>query len=330
MRILLDSDFYAVNWVRDRKITSLAAIHPAFPAEAPMELLNKHIQEHPLYAQICKYEPDLLDVGQWSEFTTVRSFKQTALYHDFFRLAGVKYQLAMTYCAPTGATFAPVFLRRDHDYRQTERDLLCLFGPHLRGAFLQMVATEELRDEATLQKITLNGGAAIVVDEYEKVQFATDAAWRLVHDTFPETPEESLPIQILEWLRRNSEKGDTLEIDRPEGRLICEYGPAVPWNGPWAKRLNGGHETGVKVRLLRFKEEKRAAELTALMRLGLTPREAEVLHWMMQGKRNDEIAIILAISPATVKKHCEHLYSKLGVGGRSGAMTMAWDLIKTI
>ena len=274
-----------------------------------------------------RYEPDLLDIGQWSDFTTVCAFKQTGLYHDFFRLAGVKYQLAMTYCAPTGATFAPVFLRQNRDYREADRQMLRLFGPHLRRAFLQMVATEELRDETALQKIPMNGGATMVIDQGEFIHFATDSAWRVIHDSFPGTPADSLPVKLLEWLRRNSDKGDTLDIDMPDGRLICEYGPPIRWNGPKEKRFTRGPEPGTIVRLLRFKQEKRAIALSALVRLGLTSREAEVLHWMMQGKRNDEIAIILAISVATVKKHCENLYGKLGASGRGSAMSMAWDIV---
>jgi DNA-binding CsgD family transcriptional regulator len=47
--------------------------------------------------------------------------------------------------------------------------------------------------------------------------------------------------------------------------------------------------------------------------LRLTPREAEVLCWVTQGKRNDEIGLILGTSPLTVQKHLEHIHEKLGV-----------------
>jgi len=47
--------------------------------------------------------------------------------------------------------------------------------------------------------------------------------------------------------------------------------------------------------------------------LRLTPREAEVLCWVTQGKRNDEIGLILGTSPRTVQKHLEHIHHKLGV-----------------
>jgi DNA-binding CsgD family transcriptional regulator len=54
--------------------------------------------------------------------------------------------------------------------------------------------------------------------------------------------------------------------------------------------------------------------------LGLTPREREVLGWVARGKTNSEIAKLLWIAPATVRKHLENVFSKLGVGTRTAAV----------
>lgn len=51
----------------------------------------------------------------------------------------------------------------------------------------------------------------------------------------------------------------------------------------------------------------------------LTPREQEVRYWLGQGKSNEEIAVILGISPHTVKNHLNHLFDKLGVSNRYAA-----------
>jgi DNA-binding response OmpR family regulator/DNA-binding CsgD family transcriptional regulator len=55
-------------------------------------------------------------------------------------------------------------------------------------------------------------------------------------------------------------------------------------------------------------------------RLSLTKREAEVLYWLSCGKSNRDIADILSISYRTVDKHLEHLFTKIGVESRSGAI----------
>ena len=66
---------------------------------------------------------------------------------------------------------------------------------------------------------------------------------------------------------------------------------------------------------------------TPLEKLGISPREAEVLLWMAQGKANAEIAIILGCSHATVKKHSIHLFEKLGVESRGAAMLVAIEAL---
>lgn len=62
-----------------------------------------------------------------------------------------------------------------------------------------------------------------------------------------------------------------------------------------------------------------------LEKLGLTPREAEVLFWVAQGKTNPEIATILGIGLTTVKKHLEATFVKLGVENRTSAATLALE-----
>jgi DNA-binding CsgD family transcriptional regulator len=53
---------------------------------------------------------------------------------------------------------------------------------------------------------------------------------------------------------------------------------------------------------------------------GVTRREREILSWVERGKTNAEIAQILWISQATVRKHLENTYEKLGVRTRTAAV----------
>ena len=61
-------------------------------------------------------------------------------------------------------------------------------------------------------------------------------------------------------------------------------------------------------------------DLDAAARLGLTPREAEVLRWVATGAGNREIAALLLVSPRTVQKHLEHAFRTLGVTNRTAAV----------
>jgi DNA-binding NarL/FixJ family response regulator len=87
----------------------------------------------------------------------------------------------------------------------------------------------------------------------------------------------------------------------------------------------------VKTRLRRHQSAGRGATPAAATpealqsALGLTPREAEILSWVVQGKTNPEIGIILGIQLTTVKKHLESTFAKLGVENRTGAVTLALE-----
>jgi DNA-binding CsgD family transcriptional regulator len=56
----------------------------------------------------------------------------------------------------------------------------------------------------------------------------------------------------------------------------------------------------------------------------LTERERDVLELVAQGLTNREVARRLFISPLTVRKHLEHVYEKLGVRTRAGAVAAAF------
>jgi len=66
-----------------------------------------------------------------------------------------------------------------------------------------------------------------------------------------------------------------------------------------------------------------SASAEKLERLGLTPREAEVLLWVAQGKANTDIGVILGMSEKTVKIHMGSILRKLSVENRTSAARVA-------
>lgn len=64
-----------------------------------------------------------------------------------------------------------------------------------------------------------------------------------------------------------------------------------------------------------------------LLALGVSPRVAEVLLWLAQGKTNGEIASILGISESTVKKHVMDVFNTLGVETRNAATLRALECL---
>lgn len=85
--------------------------------------------------------------------------------------------------------------------------------------------------------------------------------------------------------------------------------------------------------VVRSKPVQEKANDTAGMRpvtnpagLGLTPREFEVLGWLVQGKCNKEIARKLGIEEQTVKNHLRPVFQKFGVVRRAELLVKVFEL----
>jgi DNA-binding CsgD family transcriptional regulator len=74
--------------------------------------------------------------------------------------------------------------------------------------------------------------------------------------------------------------------------------------------------------------DQRAEE--AFTSLKLTPREAEVLFWISQGKSNHGIGVILGARTGTICKHVEHILSKLNVENRTSAALVALEASRSV
>jgi len=78
--------------------------------------------------------------------------------------------------------------------------------------------------------------------------------------------------------------------------------------------------------LLQLEErELQSFSISALELLGLTQREAEVLFWVAKDKSNAGIAKVLGCCETTVRKHLEHIHSKLDVQTRTAAVMVALE-----
>jgi DNA-binding CsgD family transcriptional regulator len=151
------------------------------------------------------------------------------------------------------------------------------------------------------------GGAYLAAAADGSISYATADALRYIERYFGRATEATaLPPQLRAWLLKPAAPGvkaGPLVIERDEARLRIT--------------LVSRERDGTCNLLL---EEKRDAEAAKrLIALGLTHREAEILIWVARGKATSEIAVILSSKPATVSKHLDHIYQKLGVENRTSA-----------
>lgn len=94
----------------------------------------------------------------------------------------------------------------------------------------------------------------------------------------------------------------------------------------------------IEARLDRHQHQQQAAQAKVkfkpnfdsaapLEALGITPREAEVLLWVAQGKSNADIATILGCAENTIKVHLGHIFGKLGFENRNAATLRAIEVL---
>ena len=145
--------------------------------------------------------------------------------------------------------------------------------------------------------------ALIVADREGRVVFSTLRATNLLHKHLPWHRPGQLPPELIGVERYVSAAG-TLLLHR---------------------FIRAGEETMTVLYLI---EEHAPPGPAELVKLGLTPRQGEVLYWIAQSKTNGEIAIILGTSPRTIDKHVEQLLARLGVENRLAASARANDILR--
>ena len=136
------------------------------------------------------------------------------------------------------------------------------------------------------------------------------------------TPQASM---LLEGLLRSGDGGPRVAGALADGFDGLETGKALiveGTEGAIAVALIGS--LGPDERLVRISRHDPRSDTDVLAeRHALTAREAEVLLWIARGKPNRDIAEILSLSPRTVNKHLETIFSKLGVENRASAAVLA-------
>jgi DNA-binding NarL/FixJ family response regulator len=149
-----------------------------------------------------------------------------------------------------------------------------------------------------------------------QVLWSTPQADKLLHQAGapPASGRFTLPPEVQAWLGGRHEANPDVGSD---SMLM----PA----GTTPLRLSYVGQIGPDELLLRLSDGEAAASDQHVLkqRLPLTPREAEVLLWIMRGKSNRDIGEILGLSPRTVNKHLEQIFAKLGVENRTAAAALA-------
>lgn len=180
-------------------------------------------------------------------------------------------------------------------------EVLARVAAHLQIHTLRKNLADELalRVEAENQLSQSLDRAVVLADASSRIVFATRLAADLLHKHFPDGLNNHLPPSL--------EAEGTPLIVRRFAERDCN-----------------------DLQMLVLEELGSPPGPAALMALGLTAREAEVLYWIAQGKSNPDIATILGANIRTVHKHVEHIFQKLGIETRNAAMLAALEILRPV
>ncbi|WP_411879703.1 response regulator [Polaromonas sp. YR568] len=210
------------------------------------------------------------------------------------------------------------------------KEVMARMGVHLQGA---RRARQEARqagqarnalDAFGYASITVRMGGAADGRLVWQTPLARDLLMRYYGTSAPQTPEP-----VLAWLRRHMADAER-QIEPP--RLAVEQGPrrlTFRLHQQTGDAEGGAGGSGDWLIVMREISDDAVVEAMSLS-FKLTAREAEVLYWVVKGKTNRDIGDILGSSPATVKKHLERVYAKLGVETRTAAAGMAMNRIRQL
>ncbi|HET9015095.1 MAG TPA: helix-turn-helix transcriptional regulator [Thermomicrobiaceae bacterium] len=276
------------------------------------EVMVRYAHEHPLIARFAA-QPSHPALAI-SDFLSPHEFHRLGLYGDLYRRIDTEDQLAVGLAGRPGASIGIVANRGPEGFSARDRLMFNVVGPHVAQAY----RTARLMT-GLLGTLEVDGWLAILVDVHGRVGRASERARALLLDYFgPTSSPAALPETVRTWV--SAQRGRLLVDDDvpapPEALVEQRVGRRLTIRFLFAPLSDGD---GV----LLLREQRDAPSTDDLIRLGLAPREAEVLVLVTRGKTNQEIGGCLGISARTVQKHLEHIYDKLGVTGRTEAAVRA-------
>lgn len=233
------------------------------------------------------------------------TFERTELYRRFYSVFGIRHQLIAPVDVGPRRFVALALFRQRLPFTDANLRRLNSLVPALQVAWRSAVQLEETQRDAFQQL------------GYHIVPLSPGFGGPPV----PPPLQDLLARHwgTLQWERTLDSWMQTIRNSRPSP----DDTPVV-WEA----------EGGLELRSIRLTDDEQALALrptaarthrrsSAWNRL--SPREQGVAEWLVEGKTSAVVARLLGVTEATVRKHLEHIYAKLGVENRASAIRVLID-----
>jgi DNA-binding CsgD family transcriptional regulator len=320
-------EFFTLN-PRSRQIShTFLPDYPSFTLEM-QEVPRQYWGQHPLTRNM----PRTLDGAyKISDFATQTEFHHLeGLYQQFLRVMDCEDQMAIFLSDIKIQNwnellhfdielFGFALNRSQRNFTERDRLILNLLRPHLFQAYSNAQHYHQLQQNLTQFCQSLDCLSLIILNTSGHIQFITSQATQHLQRYFAESNESlPLPAHLWAWVKHQiSSVAHSSEL--PNARLPLRI-------------EQDGKQLVIRLvveqnddRYLLLLEEQTLSLLPSLELLGLSPRETEVLYWVIRGEDNQSIAKHLGIHLGTVRKHLESIFHKLGVQSRTEAIAQALE-----
>jgi DNA-binding CsgD family transcriptional regulator len=290
-----------VTWDRVELATG-AVGHEAVPAAAePPGAFDSVVEtaaDHPLLAAHAARRRRAVRL---SELVEARSLTRSELYGWLLHAAGVEYEIAIGMRTGRGDAVVLGLGRTEREFSERDRDVLDIAGPVLEGALRSTQARGRL--VRALAADLPPGTAVVLLNRDGEIELSSPDADRWLAEHFGAAEHPGwLPGAVVEWLALPPRP--PLISERDGRQLTVCLLPGDP------------HALLLEERVASFRAD-------ALDRLGLTPRESEVLRAAAILDDEAEIAWDLFLSLRAVRARLARLEAKLGVRTASDAVARA-------
>ena len=283
-------------------LTSGSVRHEAVPAEAEphdaFEWIVGEAASHPLLsAHAARRCPAL----RLSDVVEPGRLVRSDLYGELLHPAGVDYCITIGMRSEHGEIVVAGLGRTEREFSERDRDVLNLVRPALENALRDTQARERLAHAREANPPA--GSAVVLLDRYGEIEQSSFDAERWLSEHFgPAEHAGWLPETVGAWLALPPRP--PLVSVRDGRRLTIHLLPGEP-------------------HALLLQEEVASFRQDALDRLGLTPRETEVLRAATSIEQEADIAWELCLSLHAVRDRLAHLEAKLGVHTAADAVSRA-------
>jgi DNA-binding CsgD family transcriptional regulator len=310
---LVPSDNSGVNQFDLNGKLSVVTLPENLATEEQIKAIGRRVNQNPL----ATYYVATKDAS-WrmpTDFIPMEDFRKLELYREGYAPLGIQYQIAGM-LAMMDETAHVITLHRTHQgFTEHEREILNTLHPHLVTSYINAIMCSRAQHSASQIKAVMETapGAYGCFDAHGKLAWLQEKAKGWLREFFPGEilHQEFVPQPVQHLVTASQHDGsDPKQLSAAKGEellVVC---------------LGSSPVGGLIMRL----ERKRRIPLPRFRPLPqFSKRKNEVLQWMVEGKRNAEIARILCLSPRTVEKHVAEILAELQVEHRAAAILAAME-----